>query len=429
MKKTKYNALKELVSAPYCISGFSKNSKTHDFLVTLLKNGRVYTGYYRGYGRRSTAVDCTCNVCNQLDKLGIAYKTGNDAPRGGVSGNFVEITMPAFIKEVKKVIALRKASEETAREEQEKKREAARIHKEWVEVEAAKFDIEKYRSEITTILKQMGRSIPTSPKKKNHLTRKECGKIIWHLTKAHKELNSEILKQALQKYEIVKIHFNSIKDFDVVKNNMSEEKSLVFNGYTHEDLVSKARQTIEWVTDEYKDDIHGRYWLNVYHGAEVYELIIQKGRIVGSICEGFYPTIPKIDNHKVISREQWIGVLTEVVRERIGDSWHFVKADGSGCAFFLREETDDDELRNYVKKYKVPEMQYGGMHTNYEITATKQKRCDHIETVAEVEFDWSGIWFVKCPTCGKIVASDTIGVPIPDWTTCQCSKTIIHINK
>jgi hypothetical protein len=209
----------------------------------------------------------------------------------------------------------------------------------------------------------------------------------------------------------------------------SEEKSLVFKGYTHKNLVSKAWQTIEWVTDEYKDDIHGRYWLNVYHGAGVYELIIQKGRIVGSIFEGFYPTIPQEDGHNAITRNQWIEVLTKVINERLGDNWHFVKADGSCCAFFLREDTNDDELRYYIKEYKVPDMQHGGMHTNYEITATKQKRCDHIGTEADIEFDWNGSWFVNCPTCGKVVASGTIDVPIPEWTICRCSKSIIYINK
>lgn len=305
MNKSKYDSLKQLVKAPYRISGVKKGSKVHDFLVKLLENGHAYTGFYRGYGWRTTAVDYTSEVCIQLDKLGISYKTGNDAPRGGVHGNYVEITMTAFIKEVKKARALREKEEKAIR----------KARKERLEIE----------------------------------------------------------------------------NNDVVISSKSEEESVLLIGCTHEELVSIAKQTIEWVTDEYKDDIHGRYWLNVYHGAEVYELIIQKGRIVGSICEGFYPTIPQINNYNIITREQWIGVLTEVIRERIGDNWHFVKADGSGCAFYLREDTNDEELRHYVKEYKVPDMQHGGMHTNYEITATKQKRCDHIETEAEVEFDWSGI--------------------------------------
>ena len=125
MKKSKYNELKELVNAPYRISRISKTSKTHDFLVALLDNGRVYTGYYRGSGWRTTAVDYTGEICDQLNKLGIAYTTGNDAPRGGVHGNYVEITMPAFIKEMKKAMALRKAEEEARHKaEEEAKRKA-----------------------------------------------------------------------------------------------------------------------------------------------------------------------------------------------------------------------------------------------------------------------------------------------------------------
>ena len=208
----------------------------------------------------------------------------------------------------------------------------------------------------------------------------------------------------------------------------SEEKSLVFKGYTHKNLVSKAWQTIEWVTDEYKDDIHGRYWLNVYHGAGVYELIIQKGRIVGSIFEGFYPTIPQEDGHNAITRNQWIEVLTKVINERLGDNWHFAKADGSCTHFFLREYPEDEELRSYVKMYMVPSRQYTGWHTNYEITASRQEHNDH-PLLAFVEVQWPDIWYVKCPQCGETLISGCSDLPIPNWTRCKCSKAKIYISQ
>ncbi len=199
-------------------------------------------------------------------------------------------------------------------------------------------------------------------------------------------------------------------------------------GFTHKELVSMAKKVVEWVTDESKDDKDGRYWLNVYHGAGVYELIIQNGRIVGSIEEGFYPTIPQVDGHNAITREQWIDAITEVINERIGDNWHFAKADGSGTYFFLRECPEDEELRSYVKMYMVKDRNYN-WHTNYEITSSKQKNNDH-PLLASVEFDWRchGSWYVKCPICGEIII-DGVDVPIPDWTKCKCSKNTIYINR
>ena len=200
MKKTKYNELKELVNAPYRISRFSKTSKIHEFLVTLLDNGRVYTGYYRGSGRHTTAIDYTREICNQLDKLGIAYKTGNDAPRGGVHGNYVEITMPAFIKEVKKLMAVRKTEEETERKAIKEKQAA---HQAWIEDELAKLDIT--REEITAIFtRKMGYKLPDSSLVSNTFSCKKRKSVIWHLRQNHKDLDIEELHRLLRDYHIVR---------------------------------------------------------------------------------------------------------------------------------------------------------------------------------------------------------------------------------
>jgi hypothetical protein len=200
MKKSKYNALKELVNAPYRISGFSKTSKVHDFLVELLENRRVHTGYYRGRGWRTTAVDYTREVCNQLDKLGIAYNTGNDAPRGGVYGNYVEITMPAFIKEVKKVMEVRKTEEEAERKAIKEKQAA---HQAWIEDELAKLDIT--RDEITAIItRKMGYKLPDSSLVSNTFSRKKRKSLIWHLKQNHKGLDNVGLHRLLRDYHIVR---------------------------------------------------------------------------------------------------------------------------------------------------------------------------------------------------------------------------------
>ena len=202
MKKSKYNELKELVNAPYRISRISKTSKTHDFLVALLDNGRVYTGYYRGSGWRTTAVDYTGEICDQLNKLGIAYTTGNDAPRGGVHGNYVEITMPAFIKEMKKAMALRKAEEEEVRKAIKEKQDA---HQAWLEDELAKLNIS--REEITAIFtKKMGWELPTDSSSifGNTFTYRNRRTIIWHLKRYHKDLDSKWLNHLLHDYHIVR---------------------------------------------------------------------------------------------------------------------------------------------------------------------------------------------------------------------------------
>lgn len=239
-----------------------------DMLERLALNGYVRTGYYTGSGLHTKAVDKTAEVVSALKRLQISHAQGNDAPKGGVTGNYVVLTSEALIRLIG-------------------------VHPDYKRL------------------------------------RKAAG---------------------------------------------YEWKYVVQKPYTHDELVEAARKKVEWVTDEYKDDEDGRYWLNVYHGACVYELIIQHGRIVGSICEGFHPTIPRADNRISPERFQWIDVLKEVITERIGSDWFFAKADGSGCAFFLREDPADAELSKYVKEYDVPDLQYGGMHTNYEIKGEKQQR-------------------------------------------------------
>ena len=44
-----------------------------------------------GCGRYATNLDYTTDICQLLDTLKIKYECGNDAPRGGLPGNFIKI--------------------------------------------------------------------------------------------------------------------------------------------------------------------------------------------------------------------------------------------------------------------------------------------------------------------------------------------------
>lgn len=203
MKTSKYNELKNFVEAPFSVSGIKNLSNEHKMLNQLLADGITHTGYYRGSGRHTQAVDLTVRITSILDKLNIAYETGNDAPRGGVSGNFVKITMPAFLKEVRKAKAIIKKSMEEERLEWERKAAAHDEHMNWVKSEAAKLDLEPYREEILSII---NRPNPATPYSVYHDTpsRKEIGKVCWELSHSHKGFNLEVLKHALKSFKIYK---------------------------------------------------------------------------------------------------------------------------------------------------------------------------------------------------------------------------------
>lgn len=130
---------------------------------------------------------------------------------------------------------------------------------------------------------------------------------------------------------------------------------------TKEMVRESAEKAISWVTEAWKDDKDGRYWLDAYHGCGVYQLIIKNGRIVGSIYDGFYGSRPYFRDYEEVTRQEWIDALTEVISEKIGE-FTFAKADGSGTYFYLREPMEGVQ----VKEYDVPSV-HGGYHHNIEI--------------------------------------------------------------
>lgn len=233
---------------------------TRNYLQQLAQDGYARTGHYEGNGRYSRAIDDTQNVCNALRSLHISYAVGNDAPRGGVNGNYVVIISDAIMNAIGKTDVYRKLRKSAGRE--------------------------------------------------------------WKYVKKH--------------------------------------------AYTHAELLQLAEERLSFVAKEDEQDEEGRYWLNVYHGCGVYELVIKDGRIAASLPEGFHWTIPTANDRISPSREEWISVLAEVVNARIGEGWKWAKADGSGTYFYLRDE-EDIELLQDVKEYDVPDIQHGGLHHNIEI--------------------------------------------------------------
>jgi hypothetical protein len=71
--------------------GMIASSIVRKMLEDVLKTGFVRTGYYNGSGKWATAQDFTAAVSQILSDLQIAHEKGNDASKGGVSGNFIKL--------------------------------------------------------------------------------------------------------------------------------------------------------------------------------------------------------------------------------------------------------------------------------------------------------------------------------------------------
>lgn len=124
-------------------------------------------------------------------------------------------------------------------------------------------------------------------------------------------------------------------------------------------LMTAAREAIRWCRKEDDNDPEGRYWLNAYAGAEVYRLIVQNGRIVGSIPGGYHNSRPLISNI-----EAWMQALTSAIAEKVTGEYRLLKADGSGTYFYLRNHDDAQYLS--VNEYDVPSVN-GVTHHNIEV--------------------------------------------------------------
>ena len=124
-------------------------------------------------------------------------------------------------------------------------------------------------------------------------------------------------------------------------------------------IMPAARKAIRWCSPEDENDPEGRYWLNAYAGCEAYRLIVQNGRIVGSIPGGYHNSRPL--NSRV---EAWMQALTAAIEEKVTGEYRLIKADGSGTYFFIRNQEDSQYLS--FKEYDVPSI-HGGFYHNIEV--------------------------------------------------------------
>ena len=94
-----------------------------------------------------------------------------------------------------------------------------------------------------------------------------------------------------------------------------------------------------------------RYYINGYHGCGVYRLAIQGGRIVATLKGGYGQSKPE-----GVDYSAWVRAIDAHIQESAvvygAGEWRMVKADGSGCQFFLRDEDAAELLA--VKEYNVP---------------------------------------------------------------------------
>lgn len=144
-----------------------------------------------------------------------------------------------------------------------------------------------------------------------------------------------------------------------VVEQVSEQEAISLIDAEVSSLMPAARKAIRWCRKEDENDQDGRYWLNAYAGAEVYRLIVQNGRIVGSIPGGYHDSRPLNS-----SIEAWMQSLTAAISEKVTGEYLLIKADGSGTYFYLRNHEDAQYLS--VKEYDVPSVN-GGTHHNIEV--------------------------------------------------------------
>ena len=70
-----------------------KNTSAYRLVVSSCETGRalIRPCWTSGSGRFCSNMDYTDEVCRLLDLLRVQYERGNDAPRGGLTGNYVKI--------------------------------------------------------------------------------------------------------------------------------------------------------------------------------------------------------------------------------------------------------------------------------------------------------------------------------------------------
>ena len=106
-RKHKHNpTIMKLTTFENRTKGNSKSSNGYRYAKKLLTTKtRVYTCHTSGRGRFTTNIDRTDDTIKNLEdaglKLNTDFVTGNDSPRGGKAGNYVELTSKGKRKAIK----------------------------------------------------------------------------------------------------------------------------------------------------------------------------------------------------------------------------------------------------------------------------------------------------------------------------------------
>lgn len=87
--KTILKRLEKLVSE----KRVNKNASAYKLIATACQMGNavIRPCWTSGTGRYCSNLDYTNVTCCLLDMMHVQYERGNDAPRGGLTGNFVKI--------------------------------------------------------------------------------------------------------------------------------------------------------------------------------------------------------------------------------------------------------------------------------------------------------------------------------------------------
>lgn len=77
----------------------NKNSMAYRMIMLAMNsNGFIRPVSVQGSGRFIKNADYTSDVITLLKKLNIKFESGNDAPRGGACGNFIQINKRQLVK-------------------------------------------------------------------------------------------------------------------------------------------------------------------------------------------------------------------------------------------------------------------------------------------------------------------------------------------
>ena len=77
-------------------SGAINNRYSHAWENSVKKGNRIYPKSYTGSGNYITLRDYSFQIEEIIKDLGYKFKTGNDAPRGGKQGDFIQVSKTAM---------------------------------------------------------------------------------------------------------------------------------------------------------------------------------------------------------------------------------------------------------------------------------------------------------------------------------------------